>query len=268
MANEPILDDAAFNTELDEIMSSLQAPPEEVSNEPDAPPELADEHEADDAEDPAVSHYKAMSVEDQAKAFDAMQRKLDALGGYVAQQYQQPRQQPQQQQQQPQYQPAPQPQQQQPQEPFLLTNQDVAPIYEQLQHVQRIQAQNMWNQEAATYKQAEANLRAKFKDFDEIVPEQERVRAFDQLARQGAYGQNWQARFEHVYKAFAFDKVAARADELQQKRDAKRVAATRAAGAVPPSGAVFQLPEVKLDRSKRGYSDARNATSEALKALL
>ena len=127
--------------------------------------------------------------------------------------------------------------------------------------------QTMHLQETNSLKAAEAALKAKYADFDEVIPPAERAKAFNTFASRMEYGQDWSARLEHAYKVFAFDKTKARADELAAKREQKRAEEKQAAQKVAPSGAVFQQPVAKLDSSKRGYEDAAAAFRAAMQGL-
>lgn len=205
--------------------------------------------------------------------FGRLESKLDVMGSLAAQQQQwledQQRQQlyAQQQRQQEEWQ---RQQQMQQANPKIVLDSDIAPLaqnVQQIQHMMRPLLQTMHVQEVNSLRSAEAALKAKYADFDDIIPPAERAKAFNTFANQMQYGQDWSARLEHAYKVFAFDKVKTRADELAAKREQKRAEEKAAAQKVAPSGAVFQQPVAKLDSTKRGYEDAAAAFKSAMQGL-
>lgn len=211
------------------------------------------------------------SAEDER--FGRLENKLDVVGNFAAQQQQWIEdQQRQQLYAQRQYEEQQRQQQiaQQQANPKIVLDSDIAPMMQNVQQIQQMMrplVQTMHLQEVNSLRSAEAALKAKYSDFDDVIPPAERAKAFNNFASKFEYGQDWSARLEHAYKVFAFDKTKARADELAAKREQKRAEEKQAAQKVAPSGAVFQQPVAKLDPSKRGYEDAAAAMRAAMQGL-
>lgn len=234
------------------------------------PPEQEQPIEPTPADEPEAQEGATAEPSAEDDRFSRLETKLDFVGNYAAQQQAYiENQQRQQLYAQRQYEEQLR-QEQQAANPRIVLDSDIAPMQQNMQQMQRMMQpllQTMHIQEVNSLKSAESNLKAKYPDFDDVVPPAQRQIAFNTFAQQMAYGQDWQARLEHTYKVFAFDKTKARADELAAKREQKRAEEKQAATKVAPSGAVFQTPVAKLDPTKRGYEDAAAAMRAAMQGL-
>lgn len=248
----------------DPVMETPDAPAPEV-------PEVEQPAQPEPSEPDAPDAEPAPSAEDER--FSRLENKLDVVGNYATQQQEWIASQQAAQQQQlyeRQMYAEHQRREQAAANPRIVLDSDIQPIAQSVQQMQRMMPtilQTMHVQEQNNVRAAEQALKAKFPDFDEIIPPAERQKAFQAFAQRMDYGQDWGARFEHAYRVFAFEKVKARADELASKREQKRAEEKQAAQKVAPSGAVYQQPVAKLDPSKRGYEDAAAAFKAAMQGL-
>lgn len=248
----------------------------QMQNEPAIEPEASvdpDPPVQDEPVDPSPVDAPAPQADEPAAEddrFGRLESKLDVVGSYAAQQQQWIEDQQRQHFYAQQMHAEQQRREQAAQNPRIVLDTDIHPLAQNVQHMQQMMRpllQTMHLQEQNSLRSAEAALKAKYPDFDDVIPVSEREKAFNTFAQQMQYGQDWSARLERAYKVFAFDKTKARADELSQKREQKRAEEKQAAQKVAPSGAVFQQPVAKLDPTKRGYEDAAAAMRAAMQGL-
>lgn len=156
------------------------------------------------------------------------------------------------------------------QNPRIMLDSDFYPIAQQVHQMQGAMGALMQAaraQEAQNLRITEQALLQKYPDFDKFVPPSERETAFKAIADRGQWGFDWHSNLERAYKVFAYESVAKARDELSQKREQKRAEQKKAAQAVAPSGAVFQQPAAQRDPYERGYASARAGFLAAMKGV-
>lgn len=185
----------------------------------------------------------------------------------IYQQHQQP--QPNGYEQQHQYAPQPKQQQADRQPNRMLTDLDGEEFAQRMEHLERYQKsmiQGFAVQESQSFAQAEAMLKQRYPDFDEVIPTEQRQRALHGALQAGRFGNDWSTNMANAYKLFAFDKHFSQKDEVANKREQKKDEQRKQAAQIPPAGANYQAPAPKLEPGKRGYRDADRAFLEQLRA--
>ncbi|HEY9684695.1 MAG TPA: hypothetical protein V6C86_24150 [Oculatellaceae cyanobacterium] len=275
------VDEQGFAAELDELIgkddfeldTSTQLAPETFDplKDEDEADKAIKRADADESNKPEAEESAPLSQaeKDRQDTLEQINRKYDVMNGMITQLMAR-QSQPQTRQHAPQ--PVHQLQPQQAQEDYLLTANGFAQSQyaQQLQHMQRVQVHMLAENEKANFQAAEAAMRAKYKDFDDLVKPQEREIALQSMLKQGRFGgNNWLERFELGYQHMDYPRLKAQADELQRKRDEKNAQAVKAASRVPASGQPYQKPAPpKLDRTKRGYAEADAAMLAELAAAM